>query len=285
MIERGRPSTPRVFYLGPEGTFSHILARKRFRRAEFKKCPTIEGVVEAALAEPSSLALVPVENSSGGTVPESVDVLIRYAGHIRVIEELALDVRIALLSRQAGPLTKIFSHFTQIRHHIDWLRKRHPGARLVAVESTAEAARRAAASSKSGALASPGAAPIYGLGHIEKPPSAGRANVTHFFVVQGAPPVSEPSSPPPWKTALVAALPNVCGSLHAFLGPFAQNSISLSRIVSRPVPGKPRTYVFFLEIEGGEWEPMAQRALQEARGLSEQLTSLGSFPKGRHFKS
>ncbi|MCX7868674.1 MAG: hypothetical protein N2322_01870, partial [Terrimicrobiaceae bacterium] len=213
------------------------------------------------------------------------DVLIRHAGAVQVIEELALDVRIALLSRRAGSLTRVFSHFTQIRHHAEWLRQAHPRARMIAVESTAEAARRAAASPRAGALASPGAAPIYGLAHIEKPPGTGRANVTHFFVVRAGPPGPPPAGTGPWKTALVAALPNVCGSLHAFLGPFARNRISLSRIVSRPVPGKPRTYVFFLEIEAGEGEETAVRALAEARRLSEQLTSLGTFPKGRHFKS
>lgn len=274
-----------VFYLGPEGTFSHILACKRFPKAAVCKCPTIESVVERTMENPAALGLVPVENSSGGTVPESVDVLIRHAGRIAVVEELALDVRIALLSRKPGPLTCIYSHFTQIRHHADWLRQKYPAARLVAVESTAEAARRAGRSQEAGALASPGAAPIYGLGHVEKPPGRRRANVTHFFVVRGGAPGAEFSGRAGLKTALVAALPNVCGSLHAFLGPFARQGISLSRIVSRPVPGKPRTYVFFLEIEAGEEEPRAVLALKAARRLSEELISLGTFPKGRHFKS
>lgn len=285
-MRAGRWQPGRVFFLGPEGTFSHILAAKRFgKSAELRKCRTIESVVEGALADPDAAGLIPVENSSGGTVPESVDVLIRHAGRLAVIEELALDVRIALLSRHGGPLLKIYSHFTQIRHHADWLRARHPKARLIAVESTAEAARRAARSAGAGALASPGAAEIYGLGHMEWPPAPGTANVTHFFVVRAG----EPAAATPGralKTALVAALPNVCGSLHAFLGPFARNGISLSRIVSRPVPGKPRTYVFFLEIEAGEAEPAAAKALAQARRRAEFLRSLGSFPRGgRRFKS
>lgn len=274
-----------VYYLGPEGTFSHILARKRFgNHARLQACATLEAVVESAVAEPGSLALVPVENSSGGTVYDSIDVLIRHSGCLAVDEELALDVRIALLRKGAAPVQTVFSHFTQLKHHAGWLKTKFPKARLKAVESTALAAKRASLSRGAAALASPGAAEIYGL-QVEEIPSSGHtANVTHFFLVRSGEPIPFDGKSPS-KTALVVALPNVCGSLHAFLGPFAKLGISLSRIVSRPVPGKPQTYVFFLEIEGDPRREDVCKALGSAARKAESMISLGSFPSGKRFKS
>jgi chorismate mutase/prephenate dehydratase len=272
-----------VCYLGPEGTFSHILARKRFgRRAILAACPTIETIFDRVLASTEDIGIVPIENSSGGTVYDSVDLLIRHAGHVFIHEELALDVRIALLGRPGKAITTVFSHFVQIKHHAEWLRSRHPRARLRAVASTALAAQRAAASSQAAALASPGAAEVYGLEVLESPSMGRTVNVTHFFVIGAEASAFRGESQ---KTALVAALPNVCGSLHRFLGPFARQKVNLSRIVSRPVPGQPQTYIFFLEIDGSPQAAEIGRTLSRAGALAESMTSLGSYPVRGRYKS
>jgi chorismate mutase/prephenate dehydratase len=277
-------SVPAVYYLGPEGTFSHILARKRFgKRAELAASATIEGIFDGVASTPGSLGLVPVENSSGGTVYDSVDMLIRNAGRVFIHEELALDVRIALLGKDPKNIRTIFSHFVQLKHHAEWLKARYPQAKLKAVVSTAVAAQNAAADAKSAALASPGAAEFYGLEVLERPKVGQEVNVTHFYVISSEPPKA--SAPEPSRTALVAALPNICGSLHQFLGPFARQKVSLTRIVSRPVPGQPQTYVFFVEIEGGPDTLPVARALRRAGELAETLRSLGTFPVGARFKS
>ena len=92
------------------------------------------------------LGIVPIENSSGGTVYDSVDLLIRHARRIFIWEELALDVRIALLGHRGQAVKTVFSHFVQIKHHAEWLKLRHPKARLHALASTALAAQKAAQS-------------------------------------------------------------------------------------------------------------------------------------------
>jgi len=270
-----------VAFLGPEGTFSGILARKRFgKRSELVSCPTIESVFEKVGAGETDLGLVPVENSSGGTVYDTVDLLIRNAGAIFVREELSLDIRIALLGRPDGTIRTVFSHFTQIKHHAAWLKKRHPRARLVPVESTAAAAQRAATTRDAAALASPGTAEIYDLAVIEFPDAGDAVNVTNFFSI-----ARQPADGQADRTAMVATLPNECGSLHTFLGPFARGRVSLTRIVSRPVPGQPQTYVFYVEIEGGIATSGVSRALTRAGKLARSLTALGTFPVGRRFRS
>lgn len=270
-----------IAYLGPEGTFSGILARRRFgAAARLVPCPAIDGVFESVLSGQARLGIVPVENSSGGAVHDTIDLLIRHAGSIFIREEASLDIRIALLGRRGARFRRVFSHFTQLRHHADWLAKNLPAAIPVAVESTTTAAARAAASKGAAALASPGAAKIYGLDILN--PRIGReVNVTHFFVIGKTPASPSKSS----RTAFAAVLPNRCGSLHAFLGPFAREKVSLTRIISRPVPGRPQTYVFYVEIEGSPGSPRAARALEAARRCSESLVLLGTFEPGRRFRS
>jgi prephenate dehydratase len=271
-----------VAYLGPEGTFSGILARQRFgKKADLIANAAIEGVFESVLSRATPLGLVPVENSSGGTVYDTIDLLIRHAGSIYIVEELALDIRIALLGRKGTPVKTVYSHFTQIKHHAEWLKMNHPEAILVPVASTATASERAAAEPKAAALASPGAAGIYKLDILATPSDGQEVNVTNFFTI-----ARQPSTPPAAdRTALVATLLNQCGSLHKFLGPFARQKVTLTRIVSRPVPGQPQTYVFYIEVEGAESDPGVARALELAKRQAQSISILGTFPMGRRFRS
>jgi len=271
-----------IAYLGPEGTFSAILARQRFGEGpEYLACGTTEGIFDRVLSGEASLGLIPVENSSGGTVYDAVDLLLRHAGKVTIREELSLDIRIALLGRAGKSVKTVYSHFIQIKHHREWLKQNLPAARLVPVASTAVAAKRAAESPGAAALASPGTAALYGLDVIEFPTGVEPVNVTNFFVISCRPAAARK----PGKTALIAALRNECGSLHKFLGPFARERVSLTRIVSRPVPGQPQTYVFYVEIEGGPSTPAVKRALDRAGKIARSLTSLGTFAIGRRFSS
>ena len=271
-----------IAYLGPDGTFSAILARQRFGEgAAYVDCGSIESIFDRVLAGEAGMGLIPVENSSGGTVYDTVDLLIRHAGKISIREELSLDIRIALLGRAGKPVKTVYSHFIQIKHHSEWLKQNLPAAKLVPVSSTAVAARRAAESRNAAALASPGTAALYGLDVIEFPSGGEPVNVTNFFVISRKPALVKK----PGKTALIAALRNECGSLHKFLGPFARERVSLTRIVSRPVPGQPQTYVFYVEIEGGPDTPAVKRALDRAGKIARSLTSLGTFPLGKRFCS
>lgn len=271
-----------VAFLGPEGTFSGIVARQRFgTRTGFLPSATIEAVFDAVLAGEAALGLVPVENSSGGTVYDTIDLFIRHAGSVFVREEVSLDVRIALLGRLGVTPRTVFSHFTQIKHHSAWLQEKYPGVKMVPVSSTAVAASRAAETRSAAALASPGAASLYGLQVLELPAAPDEVNVTNFFVIARRPAKPRRAD----RTGLVAQLRNECGSLHRFLGPFARERVSLTRIVSRPVPGQPQTYVFYAEIEGGPESAPVARSLERAAKIARSLTALGTFPIGRRFAS
>jgi len=280
-------ASAKVAYLGPEGTFSHLVALRRYPKKPGLPCATITEVFHAVRSGAAGFGIVPIENSSGGTITETVDLLIEQAGHLFIAEELALDVRLALLGRKGvkfGNLNALYSHVMPLRHHRDWIGENLPGVRMVESSSTAEAAKKAALSASSAALAAPGAAALYGLSILRFPVRPEAVNVTHFFVIT-AESASALHSPGRCKTAIVAALPQTSGSLHGFLGPFARSGVNLCRIVSRPVPGQPETYVFYLEVEGAAGDAKVKKALAGARKLSVRLEIPGSYPTRARYRS
>jgi len=279
----------KVAYLGPEGTFSHLVALWRYPKKPGLPCATITEVFHAVRSGAAEMGIVPIENSSGGTITETVDLLIEQAGHLAITEELALDVRLALLGRAGTPFAKlrsVYSHVMPLRHHREWIREHLPNVSMVESSSTADAAKKAALSATSAALAAPGAAALYGLSILKFPVRPEAVNVTHFFVITSAGHGSTALSPKArCKTAIVAALPQASGSLHRFLGPFARAGVNLCRIVSRPVPGQPETYVFYLEVEGSPEEARVKKALAGARRLSVRLEIPGSYPTRPRYRS
>lgn len=273
-----------VAYLGPIGTFSHIVARKRFRGDDrLVARPSIGAIFEFLLNDPAALAVVPVENSSGGTIYDTVDLLIENAGALFVVEEIALDVRIALIGKKNTPVKRVFSHFVQLQHHRDWLRRHHPDARHEAVVSTAVAAERAAATKGGAALSAPGAAELYGLDVLAEPDLGGKANVTHFLVLSRR--EQSPRIPSEARTALAVSFSNECGSLYRFLEPFAKAKVNINRIISRPYPGHADRAVFFMEIDGAPGLETYDSVIERARRRSLNFLNFGSYPWKKRLKS
>jgi prephenate dehydratase len=283
-FEWGMANAAPVAYLGPIGTFSHLVARKRFRSDErLVACPSIGAIFEFLLGDPAALAVVPVENSSGGTIYDTVDLLIENAGTLFVIEEMALDVRIALIGRSGKPVRRVFSHFVQLQHHRDWLREHYPDAEVEAVSSTATAAERAGATPGGAALSAPGAAELYGLDVLARPALGGKVNVTHFLVLarRERPPASAEDA----RTALAVSFGNECGSLYRFLEPFAKAKVNINRIISRPYPGHTDRAVFFMEVDGAPGAPAYDAVIGKARKRSLEFAEFGSYPWRRRFRS
>ncbi|MDD5200014.1 MAG: prephenate dehydratase domain-containing protein [Terrimicrobiaceae bacterium] len=273
-----------VAYLGPVGTFSHLVARRRFRAdGPLVACPSIGAIFDFLLGDPSALAVVPVENTSGGTIYDTVDLLIENAGALFVTEEIALDVRIALIGRSGAPVRRVFSHFVQLQHHREWLRANYPGVEVEAVSSTAVAAERAGAVKGGAALSAPGAAQLYGLDVLARPSLGGKVNVTHFLVLSHC--KRHPAKPQDARTALAVSFSNECGSLYRFLEPFAKARVNINRIISRPFPGDADRAVFFMEIDGAPGVPAYDAVIERARKRSLTFAEFGSYPWRRRLRS
>lgn len=273
-----------VIYLGPEGTFSHLVAAKRFgpRRA-LVPCGSFGAIFDSLVAQPGALAVVPVENSLGGTIYDAVDLLIAQAGRVFVVEEIALHVRIALLGRDISKIRRVYSHFVQLHTHHEWITENLPDAEIIPVASTALAADSAAAEPDAAALAAPGAAAARGLDILRCPVIKGLANVTHFFVLGHA--EKAPRNPETARSSVAVSFGNASGSLHRFLGPFARNHVNINRIISRPLPGHADRAVFFMEIDGAPGVASYDAAIQRAKATCDTFYEFGSYPWRRSIRS
>jgi chorismate mutase/prephenate dehydratase len=220
--------------------------------------------------------VVPAENSGEGSVGATQDALL--APGAWICGEIYLPVRHALLSRSVqGPIRVVYSHpqaLAQCRH---WLATHYPEARLVEVASTAEGAKRAAKENGAAALASPLAASLYRLKIRQKDVQDRVGNTTRFLVL-GQDPVPATGKD---RTSLVFSLPHRAGALHRALGIFSGRKLNLLKVESRPAPGKPWEYVFFVDVRGHADRPEFQRALVALRKQTQDLRVLGSYPEER----
>ena len=274
--------TPTVAYLGPEGTFAHFAARKRFgERAKLVPALTIGGVFDSVTQDRSAVGIVPIENSSGGTIYETVDRLVDDRNQLLVQEALSINVRLALLGKAKKNIRVIYSHFAPLYHCKAWVQKTFPSAEMRELASTATAMQRAAASPQAAAIGNRDAAKRYGLKVLEFPIQQDIKNVTQFFVLGHHHSVSEDNA----KTTLVFTLPNRPGSLLDLLTPFKEEGVNLTRILSRPIIGQPDAYVFLADIGGTDRQSNVKAALEKAARVAASIKSLGSYPVRKTYES
>lgn len=273
---------PLIACLGPEGSFSHLVAEKRFPGSEVRALGTIGEVFDFLAAHRDALGVLPIENSSGGIIIDTVDRLVDGRCGLHVLEELTLDVKLALLGHQGQPVEVIYSHPMPFFHADEWLRTHHPTAKRVTLTSTAASARRAAEESNAATLGPRQNAELHGLDILQFPINGETPNITQFFVVGS---VANEPAPSDNRAALVTELPDRPGSLCHFLMPFSEAGVSLKRIESRPIRGQPNKYRFYVELEGSAASEATRTALlrTEAEGAVNRL--LGSYASGRRFES
>jgi prephenate dehydratase len=265
-----------IAYLGPEGTFSHLVAKKRFgASARLFPQTSVFDVFDFVRGRRSRLGVVPIENSSGGTIYETVDCLVDDANDLSILEDLSLNVRLALMGRRGEEIETIFSHFVPMRHCEPWLRKNYPDAKRVPVASTAKAAEMAASEQNAAALGTRDAAKRNGLDVLEFPVHSGVPNITQFYVIGRASQTARLRSS---RTTIVVTLPNQPGGLCDFLDCFKRGNVNLTRLLSRPIIGRHKAYLFVIDIAGTRSDPAIADALKAAAELSESLRVLGVYP-------
>lgn len=273
-----------VAYLGPVGTFSHLVALQRFgSNAQLVAQPNIAAIFDFLVSHLEACAIVPIENSSGGAIYDTVDMLLAQGGGIHILEDLSLDVRVALLGHSGERIHCIYSHFVPLRHHRDWLATNFPNVSVTPVSSTALAAAKASSSRYAAALAAPGAASLYHLDILQFPIQPEGVNVTRFFVIGQPSIIGRLAALRRWKTAATFQLKNTCGSLHFFLKPFSHYSVNLCMVISHPLAGHPESYTFLIEVDGSIIDRSVKMAFKEATQWCERFIFLGSYPSRRRY--
>jgi chorismate mutase/prephenate dehydratase len=265
----------KVAFLGPEGTFTQAAAIKHFgHAAETEACASIDDVFRSVEAGAVDYGVVPVENSTGGAVGTTLDLLLE--SPLKVCGEVDLRVHQFLL-RKAGassPATRVYSHAQSLAQCHEWLNLNLPGIERIPVVSNARAAKLASEDEHAAAVAGEAAADRYGLEKIAENIEDEPNNTTRFLII--ARHDAAPSGKD--KTSLVLSSRNQPGAVYEMLAPLAHNGVSMSKLESRPSRAGLWEYVFFVDLEGHHQDRHVAKALAELQDKAAFLKILGSYP-------
>lgn len=283
MLPNAHAAAPSVIAcLGPVGSFSHLLTEKRFPGVPVEPLVSVGDVFDFLASHPQAEGIVPIENSSGGFIIDTVDRLLDDHCALWIQEELTLDVKLALLGHTGTPVEVIYSHPMPFFHADEWLKSHYPTARRVPRPSTAASAELAAAEPHAATIGPRQNANRYGLDLLHFPIAGDVPNITQFFRLGHHP---LPTNSTHNRSALIVELADKPGSLCLFLTPLSDASINMKRLESRPLRGQPNKYRFFIEIEGSPAEPHVASALARAQSDGATIRSVGSYTSGTLFES
>ena len=266
----------KVAYLGPEATFTHEAALRSFGSSiELQPQTTVAEVFARVERGEAEHGVVPVENSMEGAVTHTLDELMN--SPLKVCGEVYLPVSQNLISAETSrdEIDLVCSHPMALAQASSWLRRELPGARLEEVESTAEAARRAALQPGVAAVGSALAAEAHGLKVLARNIQEARTNTTRFIVLGR----SWAARTGKDKTSVVFSVKDRPGVLKEALSAFSAQGINLTRIESRPSRKRAWTYVFFADFSGHPDEEEVGRALEGLEEHCPYVSLIGAYPE------
>ncbi len=268
----------KVAFLGPEGTFTQSAVLKHFGHS-IRALPlqTIEEVFHEVEAGVADFGVVPVENSTEGTVNSTLDMFL--TSPLMICGEVELRICQHLMGRMAdfSQIKRVCSHAQSLAQCRAWLAQSLPGIEKIPVGSNAEAARRARDEDGTAAIAGDAAAEVYGLGILFANIEDHADNTTRFLVVGRK--LFPPSGEDKTSLLLSASGTEGPGVLHQLLDPLARNGINMTRIESRPSRRRKWDYVFFVDIGGHAEDERVSNALREIEAQANLFRVLGAYPK------
>lgn len=279
---RGLETTPlRVAYQGAEGSYSHLAAQRRYAgRAGgtlLTGCDDFRGAAEAVTSGACDLALLPIENTTAGSIHETYDLLAEGALVITGEEVSAIEhCLLALPGARLEEIRAVLSHPQALRQCGRFFRE-HPRIRPREEFDTAGAARkvRDLGDRTLAALAGASAGAAYGLEVLLRGVQDAPGNATRFVEVALRPtPVPEGARP---RTSLLVELADRPGALGELLGELGRRGLNLTKLESRPIPESPFTYRFYLDVDGHAGVGPLAAALDAIAPLASRLRVLGTY--------
>jgi arogenate/prephenate dehydratase len=271
----------RIAYQGEAGAYSEAAAMKFHPDATVMACPAFEDVFQAVESGRATCGALPIENSIGGTIHRNYDLLVQH--ELKIVGEVELPVihcLAALPGTRMEQITQIFSH-PQALAQCDRFLRSLTGVEIVATYDTAGSAKliRDRGLTTTAAIASERAAKIFDLDALRTGIQDYPDNITRFLIVTRPAAAAEVmGTREPNKTTVVFTLPNTPGSLFKALSVFALRDIDVTKVESRPIPGRPWEYMFYLDVNVGSQEFRAARALMHLAEFAPTLKTLGSYP-------
>ena len=225
------------------------------------------------------MAMIPVENSSTGSVNQTVDFLINH--DVSIVGEHIVKVRHYLLGAagsSVGAVSQALSHPQALEQCAEFLKRNDISA--VAVQSTADAAQQVAKASdkKVAAVASKRAGKLYGLNILAEDIQTNNSNYTRFVAIAKNPPPIDDAD----KISIICAIEHKPGTLHNLIDIFSRYELNLLQLFSRPIPNVPWQYRFHLDFSGNLADEKVQEALGEAQEYCTEIKILGNY---RSYKS
>ena len=276
-----------VAFQGESGAYSELAAFEYFGEdIATLPCSSFEVVFQSVDQDESGLGLLPVENSLAGSIHRNYDLMLRH--DLFIVGEYHLRVSHCLMALPGVQIDDIRS----VHSHPQALAQCEANLTRMQVERFSEADTAGSAriirdrgNRQSAALASKRAANVYQLEILAENMEDNPANFTRFLAVAQKPVAIMNPEAPDFKTSVVFSLDNKPGALFKALSVFALRDLDLTKIESRPVPGKPWEYLFYVDFLGHAEAENCRRALEHLGELAPFLRLLGSYPRHNKFNN
>jgi prephenate dehydratase len=267
----------KVAIQGEAGSFSHEAARRMVPGCTVVPCARSADVFDQLDAGAVPVAVIPIENTLAGTVTEHADLLlardvfIQREFHLRIVHNLIAPKRV-----KKSDIRRVLSHPVALDQCRDFFRK-NPQIQATPFYDTAGSVKHVIEGGMKDAagIASRHAASVYKGRILAAGIEDNKRNFTRFFLLRRSD--KKRILPGANKTSVAFGLKNVPGALHKALRVFADRDISLSKIESRPMRGRPWEYVFYADFLRGD-DKLARGALLQLKAVADMVKVLGIYP-------
>ena len=268
-----------IGFLGPAGTFTQTAVYRHFGHS-VRALPfhTIDEIFQEVECGAADFGVVPIENSTEGSVNNTLDMFL--TSPLKIAGEIELRIEQHLMAKEKGldKIERICAHEQSLAQCRGWIRENLPHVELIGMSSNAAGARRARDEAGTAAIGPEVAADVYDLdvlfNNIEDRPD----NATRFLVI-GRELLAASGDD---KTTLLVSTADTAGGagiLHNLLQPLATYGVSMTRIESRPSRRKNWDYVFFIDLEGHAEQAPVSDALADLQQRASLFKVLGAYPK------
>ena len=281
-IEQALETTPKLFpqfasvaCQGVDGAYSQLAAEKIFKRPNITFYRNFEGVFQAVESGTCEYGVLPIENSSAGTVNAVYDLMMEHDFHIVRTYRLKVDHNV--LANDGATLdgiTEIYSHQQAINQCARYL-EGMPHVKVTPVTNTAEAARMVAESGRTdvAALSSRACASLYGLSVLARQVNDSDNNYTRFACITKDLQVFPGAD----RTSLMMVAPHEPGALYKVLARFYALDINLTKLQSRPILGQDFEFMFYFDLDASVYSPEFASLVCELEDFCDDFKYLGTY--------
>ena len=271
----------KVAYQGEPGAYTEQAVINYFKTAVTVPCPTFDEVFAKVESGEVDRGMVPIENSLAGSIHQNYDNLLRH--NLYINGEYYLRVMHCLIAKpgvKKDEIRQVISHPQALGQCAGYLR--NLGVQVKPEYDTAGSVKmlQEIQDRSTAAIASRRAAEIYGMNVLEEGIEDNQENFTRFLEISKNKSHVQAGA----KTTIVFTLKHVPGSLFKALSVFALRDIDLAKIESRPLPGTPWNYLFYIDLLGSEEDVVVQKAMGHLAEYAPMMRVFGSYPNARNNK-